>query len=500
MTEVLRKVGGPKLRGWGTRLIASLVLGLAFLLCAKASSEEREQSSVEKMRTFLGTCGTSSPEGWSITSTDPKEIDFTMINLAQVDESQIPENWEVLERLESLFFTGEETDENISPDASGIKEQLLRRMLPLAMQVPNLRELTLQNMDIRELPEELSWPGANKIKLRRVSCSRVGIPEGHSLDHIEKVSVENFRCECEDNSFLVLLSKMNKLSNFRAVKSKMAKPKSFEREEKPPLDSLTSLTMKEVENTVIENFIRCVRMELLESLTIESGGLKNVAVLKGVEFPKLTCLTLSGAGTKSIEGLKSKDFPCLNHLCLEKNSELRLDEDICKEELLQQVKNLTLIPTGGGVEFVKVRRLGDSREKLDILLMMHDISEKEFRGLRALYEGPFQEAEVEVVSHRVQISQEQYEQTVIGALGGCTLLERIILRFTPKQKGFFELKFLISLDKRGIFPNLKSFEVMGVDAPRVAKSLEANWKGDPSKIKGTWKDGVKHGEWILEDF
>jgi hypothetical protein len=34
-----------------------LVVGLVLLLCAKASSEEREQSPVREMKTFLERCG-----------------------------------------------------------------------------------------------------------------------------------------------------------------------------------------------------------------------------------------------------------------------------------------------------------------------------------------------------------------------------------------------------------------------------------------------------------
>jgi hypothetical protein len=474
MAGVSRKAGDVKLgqrQRWGARMVSSLVVGLAFLLCAKASAEDKDaDNAVDKIARFLETCSGKLPEGWSVTSTHPKKIGFIMVDLPKVDdESQIPENWEFLERLRCLFFQGGEKTEKIIPDVSGVREQSLRKMLVLAAQVPNLGELTLQNMSMRELPEQLFRAGGvDEITLRRVRCSRAGIPKEHSLGHVKTLTLEEFQCE-DDNSLLVLFSKMSNLS-----------------------------TLKDLESLVS---------------------------LKGVEFPNLTCLVLSGAGIKSIEGLESKNFPVLNEIYLEKNPELRLDEGMCKEELLQKVEYLKMelgeaymedmkdvnvgemLPKLKGLtltreyaDLMKVCRFGQSSENLKIVLEMNN-SDKGFKGLLALHFGLCREAEVEVIRYREQMSQKQYEEIVTGILGKYTDLKRLVLAFTPEQREFSELKFVSSLNERGIFKHLKSFKVIGVDASRIVKPLGVDWKEEFSRVKGTWKDdGVEHGEWILEGF
>jgi hypothetical protein len=70
------------------------------------------------------------------------------------------------------------------------------------------------------------------------------------------------------------------LSTLNSVDSKIADPKSFGGE--LPLDGLISLKMKGIEDVLlVENFIRCVRMKLLEYLRIEgSADLESVVSSK----------------------------------------------------------------------------------------------------------------------------------------------------------------------------------------------------------------------------
>jgi hypothetical protein len=169
-------------------------------------------------------------------------------------------------------------------------------------------------------------------------------------------------------------------------------------------------------------------------------------------------------------------------------------KDVNMGELLPKLKGLTL--TREHWDLMKVCRFGQSSENLRIVLKMND-SDKGFKGLLALHFGPCREAEVEVIRHQAQISPKQYEEIVTGILGKYTSLGGLVLKFTPEQRGFTKLEFLTSLNERGIFKHLKSFEVIGVNAPRMAKPLRVEWTGEYfSAVKGIWDEDIE--EWKLE--
>jgi zinc-RING finger domain len=510
MAGVSRKVCESKVRRrWGTRVVSSLVMGLAFLLCAKTSSEEMEQSPVKEMETFLETCGIL-PAGDCFTrGMDLKRIDTIKIDLLKVEEGQIPENWQDLKSLTRLSFTGGETGEGT---------QLLKEMLVLAAEVPKLRWLGIQNINMEEVPGELFMiEKVTGIDLDGVTCSRVVIPKKHTLDHVKTFRLK--KLQCEDNSVLVLLFSMHTIKFLEIVESKIAADlKSFAVKGGLSLNSLTSLIMKRVENTIVENLIRYVRMESLEYLHIERVDLgENLKCLEGKTFSNLEMIGLISTGTKSIEGLNGESLPVLRTLSLQGNPELRLDEEMCKKELLQKIENLTveleaymaymkgmdigsLLPkledftlTREDVQFVGMRPFEQSNEKLEIDLKM-DMNKEELGGLRIPHEKTWKEIKVRITANQEGMSQEQYGQVVTRMLRGCIFLERLVLRFTSKQEHLSGLEIIGSLDERGIFEHLESFEVIGVNVPLMVKPLGVEWRGDFSRVKGIWNEG----KWELE--
>jgi len=163
--------------------------------------------------------------------------------------------------------------------------------------------------------------------------------------------------------------------------------------------------------------------------------------------------------------------------------------------LFPKLNYLTL--TRGRAELVEMTCPEKSRERLSIVLNMDmGISKEELEGLRALHGNTSRVMEVMV--RGAQMSQEQYKQLVRVVLGECKSLMRLFLWFMPRQEKLISLEFLTSLEGRGAFPSLKFFEVRGVNAIRMVKSLGAEWvEGmDGFKIKGAWSERDK--KWELE--
>jgi len=181
------------------------MLGLAFLLCAKASREEEEQCA--EMERFLSTCGMAVvPSGKITEKTDLKNLGTLLIDLSKAGRNRIPENWGVLKNLECLAFTGEGDTGNVSEE--GVRA--LKKMLFFAAQIPKLEKLGLLGMNINRIPEGLFVVGQVKtIKLSRITCSEVAIPKGCSLRHINRLSLWDFKCE-KGSSFRRIFYKIPK--------------------------------------------------------------------------------------------------------------------------------------------------------------------------------------------------------------------------------------------------------------------------------------------------
>jgi len=216
-----------------------------------------------------------------------------------------------------------------------------------------------------------------------------------------------------------------------------------------------------------------------------------------VELPNLEELTLASAGIKSIGGLKRENFSLVDALwlSLRGNPGLNLDEGTYRSELLQEVEPLrielgackkgvdmaSLLPklkrlslTREKEDLVEMECSGEPNEKLKIILGMNmNVNKEEFKGLRALHGRTRREMEVDIKANRAQMSQKRYKHLVNVVPGECKSLKRLVLEFETKQKELSSLEFLTSLEERGAFPGLKSFEVIGVNAFRMGESLGA---------------------------
>jgi hypothetical protein len=246
-----------------------------------------------------------------------------------------------------------------------------------------------------------------RIDLRGVTCSRVVIPEKHPLDHVKTSALKKL---CED-SVQILLFSMHTIEFLGIIESKIGDLKSlgggfF-------LRNLRSLIMKRVEKTVVEKLIRYVRMESLEGLEIENVDPESLAFLEGTRFSKLKRIRLISTGIKRIEGLNGGSLPVLRMLSLQGSSELRLDEDMCKE-LLQQVEYLTM-----------------ELEAYMAYMKGMDISEDGHEYLRVPHERRWKEIEVRITTNQAEMSK-KYGQIVTEMLGGYTGLKRLVLSFTLK--------------------------------------------------------------------
>jgi len=514
-------------------MAASLILGLACLLCAKAARREEQKLRAE-MAAFLSMCEIALPEGEGrITeNTDLatlKTLEHLLIDLSKVHESKtkVPASFGVLEGLTDLEVTGQRTpepSEDIRDCVSKEAEGALIKILTSAAHLPSLKRLTLLNMIINQLPIELFTTGQADIiiKLCEVACSKVAIPDETSLvQHILELSLDAFTCA--DNSFLPLLSMLNTLEILYIINSSIGDLCSKSIKRRLSLGKLKGLRIEKVEKKIFEDFIIYVDMELLETLIVTEVRLDEHLAFLGRRrrFRNLVKLILTSVGIKSIGGLRGKNFPRLNTLYLRGHLKLDLDKDMCRREL-QGIRSLemelvaceknvdvgsffpnldTLVFTRGRVGLVKMGRVEECNEKKRIVLDMDmGIREREFEGLRVLHGSICKEIEVVIATNQQGMDQKQCKHLVNVVLGECKLLEILVLRFTPMQK-FSSLEFLTNLKKGGgAFRHLNRFEVVGVDASCMMASLGMKWaKGGVSesevRIRGTWNGRNK--EWDL---
>jgi hypothetical protein len=221
MTGVTKKAGDLRLKQ-RTGLLVSLILGLALLLCVRASAMDREtgSSAEEQMEKFLDRHAmTIDGAGPFIGKTRFSTIRDIVISISNMKVTYIPENWEVLENVKSVKFTRKvipkikksvrlvptgcmETIPEISEDidlASEEEENSLNRMLSLVKQMPELCRLTLSEIKLREVSGEvfMAFERVSGITLYKVKCSKIVIPEDYSPDSTK--TMVWFKCSCGDD-------------------------------------------------------------------------------------------------------------------------------------------------------------------------------------------------------------------------------------------------------------------------------------------------------------
>jgi Leucine-rich repeat (LRR) protein len=505
------RTGGSKLgRRWGAEVTISLMVGLAFLLCAKTSSYEDTVA----MKEFLLKCGTTQGKilqrQMNLTELSTLEINTSQVKSA----SEVPRNWKILTSLEYLEFTGNEipeTGEDVRAEVSENGAQILEDMLSLAAGAPNLEILCLRNMKIKRLPNGVLATKAATIRFRMFACSEAAIPEKDSLGHIEVLSLETFLCEKDD--FLNVLFGMHNLEILRLIKSDIGNIGNLRSVGKDLfLRKLDDLEMREVDKSPVENFIRHVKMESLTSLTITRVPLnKDLAFFEDADLPNLGRISFTSTGIESLQGLKQEKLPLLTGLVLQETSNLKLDENMCKRELRglkglvidievcannvgdigKKFPNLERCMLSRGQELLMtMRHFAESNKKLTIVLHENIIQvKKEFRNVRPLHEENCTYVDIEV---QVQISQEEYT-LLMRMLKKCEHLRHLVVRFRQEPRELLNLGFIGRLNDRGAFTSLVSFDMYGLDPFRRMEIFKGEFcKG----VRGEWdKTGNK---WKLE--
>jgi hypothetical protein len=514
MAGISRRMGELNQRqGQRARIGISLMVGLVFFLCAKASVRE------EGMQTFVLKCGNLG-DGKPTKDTDPRGIGGCTIYLAEASKISIPGEWRaVFKRLHGLEVTGEmfgNKEEDMQQAFLSDKEmQTLGKILVSVAEVSGLVWLSLQNIKIEgvlEFPKEFRMvKKMDTITLERIRCSRIAIPEGSQVKRVKRLMVEDLFCE--KNNLLHVLSQMCNLEYLDIDNSNMENAMAFNRKSSlRELGELRYLGMAGINNKTVENVIKRVKMDKLEELEIENVDLSSLEIPETVKLPKLENLALVSAKIINLEGFKAKSFPRLESLSLQGNPGLRLGENMCTNNLLRKIRHLemeletykkgsmnlrrelldldTLILHKGGVEIVEIECIGKFAEMLEIMLNAEDmegISEEDFGNLRIPHAFTCREMRVVISTGQTQLSEEWGER-LTGMAGKCKHLKRFSLEFEKRQENLCALKLAESLKNRKKFEYLKVFEVRGVSADRTVglEQLEMNWTEDFTGVEGIW--------------
>jgi hypothetical protein len=518
MAGVSRKAGNQNVRhGWRSRMGVSLMVGLVFFLCAKASVREEEE-----MRLFLLRCGMASEERNAKFARITKDTNLgalkqLTINVVEASKMPIPDGWgAVLKELETLMFTGMmcEADGNVRQASLSEKEmQTLELMSSRVKEVPTLTYLSFDNMRMADSPNG-SWMAVSPIILLKVICRSTSIPMDFKAEHMHKFAVNKFVCDGDGNGLLRLIHGMPNIRHLRIENSNIGDATSFGK--KLFLGELRSLSIKELEKEAIEELIKCVEiggLRELRDLEIEKADLGGLEIPETMKLPKLEKLTLAFTKTKSLENVKTENFPCLESLGLQGNSDLRLDENMCKCELFQKITHLevevqacenidigtslsnleSVIFYEGGVEIMKTGCIGESKEKLRVVLNAKNIREEDVENLQILHENTCEEMEVVIPTEDQTQLSEKWGEQLIRMTGRCKHLERFSLDFGTRQENLCALKLVQSLEDINTFEFLNVFEVKGVSADRTV-GLGMNWTKDSTGVEGIWNGE----EWEVE--
>jgi hypothetical protein len=507
-TGASRRASGLKLsQGWQTRMGVSLILGLAFLLCAKASVED------DVMVTFLLGCGRIS-EGQAFTNEyNPNHLSKLEIDVSRAGEIPPQRHWRNLEYLTSFKIVGPISGDELS----GKEVNVLRDILLGANEVPNLKQMTIENMNTgrTELPKGIfGIKGVDDITIRRVTCRRISNLDGFLAIHVKTFTVENF--VCEENNFPHLLFGMHNLTSLYITDSTIGDVTSPDKG--LSLGNLIVLKITAIEKKSLEDFIKRGGMGNLEVLEIRGvvGDLDNLELFREMKFSRLGELTLASAGIRSLKGFKGKNFPCLRSLFLEGNpglvglkksmrkelegiESLRMDVDAYKREVnrdcipLPMLEKLTL--TKGDKALMTMCQFGGSKLRVD--LTMKEMRREDLKGLQVSKKGMCRDIEVTIDTDGEQQDPECYGD-ILKMIGRCVSPEILSLVFTTRQESFPDLKFVTVPNKRGEFQDLVSFRVERVNADCIAGIWGmVNWKENSSGIEGTWNKG--RGKWDVKE-
>jgi hypothetical protein len=206
MTGITKKAGDLRLRR-RTGLLVSLILGLALLLCVRASAMDGETggSADDEMKAFLDKhTATLNRAGGK---TRLSRITMVTIWLENMKAEDIPQTgWEALEKVSTVKFTGHARFNEGIYSLSEKEEEALNTMLPLVKKMPKLEYLALSRIKLGKVSKEVFMiEQVSDITLYEVECSRIVFPMGHVLNHIKTMML--FHCSCEeDGSFKQLKS------------------------------------------------------------------------------------------------------------------------------------------------------------------------------------------------------------------------------------------------------------------------------------------------------
>jgi hypothetical protein len=157
MTGVIKKAGDLRQRQ-GTGLVVSLILGLALLLCARASAMDGETggSAEEEMEAFLDKHAVTINGAGG--KTRLSKIQVVTIGLENMKVEDIPQTgWEALENVIVVGFTGNSRSRMIGGIYSVLEkeEEALNRMVLLVKKMPKLCCLMLSRIKLRKVSEEV---------------------------------------------------------------------------------------------------------------------------------------------------------------------------------------------------------------------------------------------------------------------------------------------------------------------------------------------------------
>jgi hypothetical protein len=177
---------------WGARAGVSLMMGLVFLLCAKASTGD------EEMRAFLLNCAIP-PEGYNFAdSMDFRRLQTIKINLPEASNMPVPKNWGNL-RIEGLEIRGLMSGADKNMHVITEKEDYtLKTMLVLVAEITTLKWVHLKDMAFPEalwLPNQLLMAKQmSKILFSNVIYFNLSIPEGFQVEQANQLRFDKFTC------------------------------------------------------------------------------------------------------------------------------------------------------------------------------------------------------------------------------------------------------------------------------------------------------------------
>jgi hypothetical protein len=496
-------------RGWKVKMGASLMAGLAFFLCAKASAGDEQI-----LLAFLSICGTGSGEdgetGEITRNTDLGTLKTLVIDLSKLLSVDIPNGLGGgLGNLKSLSVMGQ------MPGADKHMRAALERILALMAAVPKLEHIHFQDMKIPdpELPKELETARQpTNLPFRTFMRGTTVVPRG-SPRRVKQASF--VKVTCSEENFLDLLSEMPNLEGVKLIESRIETSPFGEGE--LFLRKLKDLTMERVEKSSIENVIKYEWMEELERLAIRNVFLDDLKFFEVMVFKGLKSLDLVSVGITNIEELRGTSFPILKELNLQGNGELRLEENTWTNEL-SEVKSVSmeldaykmgnadmgrlflnlekLFLVREGTVLAELKMCTNLKRELTIELKVENVRRGDLEGLQVPCKNMCQRMEVSVID-QTPMEREEYEH-LVEMFKGCEGLKEIDVTFTREQNGLDDLGFISILGQKGKLRSLTSFDVRGVNASRMLERLTMGVLCTRAfdGIRGTWDK--TNGIWKVE--